>query len=138
MSNNFFSFFSKKEVPSVEINTLTPEMFSFLSQFPTAILLLDAAGKIAFANASAATLLHSKVSSLTGAKVDRFGLTMPQVRTMAEDKAAKKVVIQLVNRDADAVFVSAGASNLASTPFIMLTFEAVPLFKQLTAEKNFL
>ncbi len=138
MSNNFFSFFSKKEVPSVEINTLTPEMFSFLSQFPTAILLLDATGKIAFANASAATLLHSKVSSLTGAKVDRFGLTMPQVRTMAEDKAAKKVVIQLVNRDADAVFVSAGASNLASTPFIMLTFEAVPLFKQLTAEKNFL
>lgn len=139
MSNNFFSFFSKKNTPAAaEIKTLTPEMLAFLEQFPTAILLLDATGKITFASASAASLLRTERSALDGARVDRFGLTMDQVRSMASAKEPKKVVIQLVNREADAVFVSAGASILASTPFIMLTLEAVPHFKQLNAEKTFL
>ena len=139
MSNNIFSFFSKKDSPAPQvIKTLTPEMLAFLQQFPTALLLLDATGKIVFANASAAAVLHTEVSSLTGTHVDRLGLTMPQVRAMADDQAARKTVIQLVNRNADEVYVSAGAGALASTPFIMLTLEPVPLFKQMNAEKTFL
>ena len=139
MSNNFFSFFSKKDAEAEQvIKTLTPEMLGFLQQFPTAILLLNATGKIVFANSSAASLLNMELSEFSGQGVDRFGLTMPQVRAMAEAKEPQKMIIQLVNRQADAVHVSAGASFLASTPFIMLTLEAVPLFKQLRAEKNFL
>ena len=109
-----------------------------MQQFPTALLLLDATGKIIFANESAAAVLHTEVSSLNGTHVDRLGLTMPQVRAMAEDKTARNTVIRLVNRNADEVYVSAGAGILASTPFIMLTLEPVPLFKQMNIEKNFL
>lgn len=139
MSNNIFSFFSKKDTPAPQvIKTLTPEMLAFLQQFPTALLLLDATGKIIFANESAAAVLHTEVSSLNGTHVDRLGLTMPQVRAMAEDKTARNTVIRLVNRNADEVYVSAGAGILASTPFIMLTLEPVPLFKQMNIEKNFL
>ncbi len=139
MSNNIFSFFSKKDTPAPQvIKTLTPEMLAFLQQFPTALLLLDATGKIVFANASAAAVLHTEIPSLNGTHVDRLGLTMPQVRAMADDKTARKTVIQLVNRNADEVYVSAGAGVLAATPFIMLTLEPVPLFKQMNLEKNFL
>ena len=139
MSNNFFSFFSKKDLPAEQvIKTLTPEMLAFLQQFPTAVLLLNATGKIVFANAGAAALLHTEISNLNDTGVERLGLTMEKVRAMAEDKESNKTVIQLVNRAADAVYVSAGASFLASTPFIMIALESVPHFKQLNAEKSFL
>ena len=139
MSNHFFSFFSKKDTPSAQvIKALTPDMLAFLQQFPTAVLLLNATGKIVFANAAAASVLHSQIADLNGTAVDRYGLTMPQVRAMADDKNAGKVIIQLVNREADSVYVSAGARYLAATPFIMLTLESVPHFKQLNAEKDFL
>lgn len=139
MSNNFFSFFSKKDLPAEQvIKTLTPEMLAFLQQFPTAILLLNATGKIVFANAGAASVLRTEISDLNGTGVERLGLTMEKVRAMAEEKEPNKTIIQLVNREADAVYVSAGASFLASTPFIMLTLEFVPHFKQLNAEKSFL
>ena len=139
MSNTFFSFFSKKEnADSQAIKTLSPEMFAFLQQFPTAILLLNALGKIVFANAAAASILQVEEKVLKGEGVERFGLTMPQVRAMADSKDLQKTVIQLVNPKADVVYVSAGASFLASTPFIMLTLEEVPHFKQLNAEKSFL
>ncbi len=139
MTNHFFSFFSKKNTPSaVVIKALSPQMLAFLQQFPTAVLLLNATGKIVFANEASAQVLHMELSALNGSGVERLGLTMPQVRAMAEDKDAHKVILQLVNRDADAVYVSTGARFLAQTPFIMLTLEAVPHFKQLNAEKDFL
>ena len=139
MSNNLFSFFSKKDAPAAQvIKALTPEMLAFLQQFPTAILLVNATGKIVFANSAAAEVLHTEISALNGSSVDRFGLTMPQVRAMAEAKEPHKTILQLVNRKVDTVYVSAGAGILAATPFIMLTLEAVPHFKQLTAEKTFL
>ncbi len=138
MSNNFFSFFSSHKSSADPIKVLTPEMFAFLEQLPSALLLLDEAGKIAFSNARAAELLQTQTSALNGARVDRFGLTMDQVRSMSQERPPKQAVIQLVNPQADSVFVSAWAGPLAQTPFTMLTLEAVPYFKQLTAEKNFL
>ena len=47
MSNNFFSFFSSHKSSADPIKVLTPEMFAFLEQLPSVLLLLDEAGKIA-------------------------------------------------------------------------------------------
>lgn len=136
MANNFFSFFSKSSFPAVK--TLTPEMYAFLQQFPTAVLLLDATGKITFANPAAAALLRTDVASLTASRADRLGLTMTQIRSLSDAPSSKKVVLDIINPDAEALSVSVGARPLASTPYIMLTLEGVPLFKQLNAEKAFL
>ena len=139
MSKKIFSLFSKKNTPAEQvIKTLTPEMLAFLQQFPAALLLLNDTGKIVFANTRAAELLHTDVSTLMGTNVERFGLTMQRVLAMTNKQTSGETVIQLVNRQADEVYVSAGAEKLAATPFIMLTLEPVPLFKQMNAEKNFL
>lgn len=139
MSNKLFSFFSgENDSAASPVKVLTPEMFSFLEQFPTAVLLLDATGKITFANPAAAALLRTKVSSLTSSRADRLGLTMTQIRSLSDAASSQKMVLDMVTPDAEALSVSVGARPLASTPFIMLTLEDVPLFRQLNAEKAFL
>lgn len=138
MSNKLFSFFSSSDSSAEPVKILTPEMFAFLEQFPTAVLLLDATGKITFANPAAAALLRTEVSSLTSSRADRLGLTMTQIRSLSDASACRKMVLDIVNPEAEALSVSVGARVLASTPFIMLTLEEVPLFKQLNAEKAFL
>lgn len=138
MSNKLFSFFSGKDDSAVApVKVLTPEMFAFLQYFPTAVLLLDATGKITFANPAAAALLRTDVSSLTSSRSDRLGLTMTQIRALSDASSPQKMVLDIVNPDAEALSVSVGARPLASTPFIMLTLEDVPLFRQLNAEKAF-
>jgi len=134
---HFFSFLSpKKESPAV--TELTAEMFSFLEQYPLALLLVDATGRIAFANPSADRLLQMEHKVLISSYVDRFGLTMNKVRSMAESNPPRKVILELINDQADSVFVGAAASFLASTPFILLTLESIPHFSQLTADNSFL
>ena len=137
MSSNFFPFFSKKQAEA-PITALSPEMLSFLEQYPLALLLVDATGRITFANASAVRLLHTSHQVLTTSYVDRFGLTMNKVRTMAQANPPKKIIIELVNDQAETVFVGAAASLLASTPFVMLTLESIPHFTQLTKDNTFL
>ena len=134
--SNFFSFLSGK--PSKAIKSLTPQMLSFLEQYPLALLLVDATGRITFANASASHLLSTEQEVLVSSYVDRFGLTMEKVRTMAQTTPPPKVVIELVNDRADSMFVGASASFLAATPFILLTLESIPHFAQLTTDNTFL
>ncbi len=137
MANSFFPFFSKKEESS-PITALSPEMVSFLEQYPLALLLVDATGRITFANPSAAQLLHTSHGVLVSSYVDRFGLTMEKIRTMAQTNPPKKIIIELVNDQAETVYVGAAASFLASTPFLMLTLESIPHFTQLTTNNQFL
>lgn len=134
---HLFSFFSNKKKP-LAITELSEEMLSFLEQYPLALLLIDATGRIAFANPSAQHLLQVEHNVLISSYVDRFGLTMDKVRSMAESNPPRKVIIELVNAQADTVFVGAAASFLASTPFILLTLESIPHFSQLTADNSFL
>ncbi len=137
MATNFFPFFSKKQ-EEASITALSPEMLSFLEQYPLALLLVDATGRITFANPSAVRLLRTSHEVLVTSYVDRFGLTMDKVRTMAQANPPKKIIIELVNDQAETVFVGAAASLLASTPFVMLTLESIPHFTQLTADNTFL
>ena len=132
-----FSFLSPKK-KSPAITELSAEMFSFLEQYPLALLLVDATGRISFANPSAVHLLQTEHNVLTSSYVDRFGLTMDKVRSMAESNPPRKIIIELVNDQADSVFVGAAASFLASTPFILITLESIPHFSQLTADNSFL
>jgi len=131
-----FSFFSPKKSPAV--TELSAEMFAFLEQYPLALLLIDATGHIIFANPSAVRLLQTDHNALISSYVDRFGLTMEKVRSMAQSTPPRKVVLELVNDQADSVFVGAAASFLASTPFILLTLESIPHFSKLTADNSFL
>ena len=131
-----FSFFSDK--PSKAVKSLSDEMLTFLQQYPLALLLVDATGHITFANPSAVRLLRTAEDVLVTSYVDRFGLTMEKVRAMAQANPPKKVIIELVNDQADSMFVGAAASFLASTPFILLTLESIPHFAQLTADNTFL
>ena len=135
MANLFSLFSGKSQSP---IKSLSDEMISFLQQYPLALLLLDATGRITFANPSAVRLLHTSEDVLITSYVDRFGLTMEKVRTMAQANPPKKVIIELVNDQADSMFVGAAASFLASTPFILLTLESIPHFTQLTTDNTFL
>ncbi len=137
MANSFFPFFSNKEESS-PITALSPEMLSFLEQYPLALLLVDATGRITFANPSAAQLLRTSHNVLVSAYVDRFGLTMEKVRAMAQTNPPKKIIIELVNEQTETIYVGAAASFLASTPFLMLTLESIPHFTQLTADNQFL
>ncbi len=134
---NLFSFFSSKK-HSPAVTQLSAEMLAFLEQYPLALLLVDATGRITFANPSAVRLLHTEETVLTSSYVDRFGLTMDKVRSMASSQPPRKVIIELVNDQADSVFVGAAASFLASTPFILLTLESIPHFSQLTSDNAFL
>lgn len=132
---HLFSFFSKH---SPAVTQLSAEMIAFLEQYPLALLLVDATGNIKFANPSAVRLLHTEEKVLTSSYVDRFGLTMDKVRSMANSQPPRKVIIELVNDQADSVFVGAAASFLAATPFILLTLESIPHFSQLTSDNAFL
>lgn len=133
---HLFSFFSKPHSPAV--TQLSAEMLAFLEQYPLALLLVDATGHITFANPSAVRLLHTEEKVLTASYVDRFGLTMEKVRSMANSQPPRKVIIELVNDQADSVFVGAAASFLAATPFVLLTLESIPHFSQLTSDNAFL
>lgn len=134
---HFFSFLSKQPNKTA-VTELSSQMLAFLEQYPLALLLVDVTGRIAFANPSAVRLLHTDAGVLTSSYVDRFGLTMTKVLSMAEANPPKKIIIELVNDQADCVFVGAAASFLASTPFILLTLESIPHFSQLTADNSFL
>ena len=83
MSNKFFSFFSKDSASS-EIKKLTPEMFSFLQQLPQALLLIDASGKIVFANEKSALLLKTEAKMLLSERTDRFGLTLDKIQQLLQ------------------------------------------------------
>lgn len=133
---HLFSLFSSKKAPAV--TELSAEMLAFLEQYPLALLLIDATGRITFANPSAVRLLQMERQVLVSSYVDRFGLTMEKVRSMADSNPPRKVILELINEQADSVFVGAAASFLASTPFILLTLESIPHFSQLTADNSFL
>ncbi len=133
---HFFSFLSGKK--QTALTALSPDMLAFLQQYPLALLLVDATGHITFANPSAVRLLRTEEAVLVSSYVDRFGLTMEKVRQMAQANPPKKIIIELVNDQAESVFVGAAASFLAATPFIMLTMESIPHFTQLTADNAFL
>lgn len=137
MAKSLFSFFSASQEPA-PITDLSLEMLTFLNQYPLALLLVDATGRITFANPSAVRLLRTSVEVLNTSYVDRFGLTMEKLRSMAQSNPPAKVVLELVNDQADSVFVGACASFLASTPYLMLTLESIPHFTQLTADNAFL
>ncbi len=134
---HFFSFFSRhSNQPAV--TELSSQMLAFLEQYPLALLLVDATGHITFANHSALRLLRTEQEVLTSSYVDRFGLTMQKVREMAHANPPKKIIIELINDQADSVFVGAAASFLASTPFILLTLESIPHYSRLIADNLFL
>ena len=113
-------------------------MLAFLQQYPLALLLVDVTGRITFANPSAVRLLRTTQRALESSYVDRFGLTIEKVRAMAQTNPPKKVILEIVDEQAETLFVGAAASFLASTPFILLTFESIPHFTQLTADNAFL
>ena len=137
MANKLFSLFSKPS-PVSAVRKLSAEMMEFLKQYPLAVLLVDATGRVSFANASAAQLLHTTEQDLQSSYVDRFGLTMDKIRSMAQAENRKKIIIELINQQAESVFVGAAASFLAETPFILLTLESIPYFTQLTSDNAFL
>lgn len=137
MSNKFFSFFSKDSASS-EIKKLTPEMFSFLQQLPQALLLIDASGKIVFANEKSALLLKTEAKMLLSERTDRFGLTLDKIQQLLQDKTAQKQILDLVTFTADSFAASVGASILAQTSLVMITLESLPQIKQLSTEKEFL
>lgn len=134
--SNLFSLFQKK--PAHAITALSQEMLNFLQQYPLALLLVDATGRITFANPSAQQLLRTTQQGLETSYVDRFGLTVDKLRSMAQAQPPKKIIIELVNEQADSVFVGASAAFLAATPFILLTLESIPHFTQLSTDNHFL
>ncbi len=137
MGKHFFSLFSSGTKPQT-VKNLSEDMIAFLYQNPLALLLVDATGRITFSNPSAARLLHTSEKVLNASYVERFGLTMEKVRTLAQSTPPQKIIIELVNEQAESVFVGGAASFLAATPFIMLTLESIPHFTQLTADNAFL
>ena len=92
---HLFSLFSSKKAPAV--TELSAEMLAFLEQYPLALLLIDATGRITFANPSAVRLLQMERQVLVSSYVDRFGLTMEKVRSMADSNPPRKVILELIN-----------------------------------------
>lgn len=137
MGKHLFSFFSSKQGPAA-VKNLSEEMVAFLYQCPLALLLVDATGRIIFSNPRAASLLLTSEKVLNSSYVDRFGLTMDKVRSLAQSTPPKKIIIELVNDQAESIFVGGAASFLAATPFIILTLESIPHFTQLTRDNTFL
>ena len=93
MAKSIFPFFSKEDDSQMPIKVMTEEMFAFLKQFPSAVLLLDVTGKIKFANTPAAELFKTSVEKLEGSNLSKWGLTMQQVNELTQDKAAHKTLI---------------------------------------------
>ena len=140
MANSIFSFFSKtpkNTTPEPPIKVMTPEMFMFLKQLPSAVLLLDVTGKIKFANDSAAALLKSTVEKLEGSAVSKWGISLQQVHELTDDKQGTKTVIVDRSRKKQKPLQVTGRV-LADTPFILLNLLEVPAFEQLSADKKFL
>ncbi len=136
MANSIFPFFSKGPNSLPPVKVMTEEMFAFLKQFPSAVLLLDVTGKITFANAAAAQLLNISVEKLEGASISTLGLSLQQVRSLTEKSETKKIILDRTNSQGQPLSVT--GHILADTPFIMLTLESVPAFSQLNADKAFL
>lgn len=159
MANKFFSFFSKKEqdpqepekkesqqpasvqnpqqVPAQQPAVITPQLLSFLNQFPSVLLLADASGAIRFANARAAQLLGYTQNELKMLKVDKFALTVAEINDLLKDPS-KKLIKELVNKDLNPLYANISASLLAGTPYIMLAIDDIPQYRQLQGDKRFL
>ena len=137
MSKSIFPFFSKNDDSQSPIKVMTSEMFAFLKQFPSAILLLDVTGKITFANPEAAHLLKTSIDKLEDSPIADWGISLQQVRTLTQEKKAPKNLI--LDRSAQRETPLHVTGNiLADTPFIMLNLEAAPAYTQLNADKKLL
>ena len=137
MAKSLFPFFSKSDDSQQPIKVMTEEMFAFLKQFPSALLLLDVTGKITFANAPAATLLNTSIDKLEGSAIHKWGLSMQQVNALTQAQNPPQPLI-LDRTELQAPVLQITGKVLADTPFIMLTLSAAAQFKQLTADKQFL
>ena len=137
MANSIFPFFSKGNHSPAPIKVMTNEMFTFLKQFPAAVLLLDVTGKIKFANSAAADLLKTSVEKLEGSSTSKWGISMQQINGLTQSaQASKTFILDRTSQKQPPLQVT--GQILADTPFIMLTLVEVPAFEQLSADKNFL
>ena len=136
MFKNLFSF-SKQPASAAALKTLTPEMFSLLTQLPTAVLLLEKSGKVAFANETAALLLGRAAEKLVGLNVSKLGISAARLKELQEGETSAKQVLEIVDSQANALVVNAGAKLLGETSFILLTLEESPQLRRLTEEKAF-
>ena len=137
MAKSLFPFFSKNDDNQQPVKVMTPEMFAFLKQFPSAVLLLDVTGKITFANRPAAGLLNTSVDKLEGTPISNWGLTLQQVHELTQpSKTSKSIILDRSEKKESPLHITGAV--LADTPFIMLHLEAAPAYTQLNADKKFL
>lgn len=133
MANKLFSFWSKDEKMPDSLKQIT----SLLQSLPQAVCLLDGKGVIVFANERISAVSGFKPASLAGTPISKYGLPFADVQALLADGAPAKLIKEMVTKDIESVYMSVGASRLEGTPYILLTFDEVPEYRKLVAEKQF-
>ena len=133
MANNIFSFFSKNKQNS----SVVEQLVSLMQWLPSAACLLDKQGDIVFANNRFSAICGWETASLTGTNISKFGLTLPEIKTLFGADAPAKLCKDLVNKDLDAVRVNIGAVPVPEAEYVLLTFDEVPYVQENKSEKAF-
>lgn len=137
MFKKIFSFSSKQAADAADFTNLTPQMLSLLMQLPTAVLLLEKSGKIAFANETAASLLQRKAEKLAGMNVSKLGISAARLQELQEGENPSKQEIEIVDPQANIIPVNMGVKRLGESSFLLVTLEENPQMRRLAEKKDF-
>lgn len=133
MAKKLFSFFSKDGKTPDSLKQIT----DFMQLLPGAACLIDDKGDVVFANTRSSTVSGFKPSSLQGTNISKYGLTLSDVQGLLAEGAPSKIIKEMVTKDIESVYMSVGAARVPQTPYILLSFDEVPQYRELVGEKQF-
>ncbi len=133
MAKNIFSFFSKNENTPEDLK----QFLSFLQMLPAAACVIDDKGTVLFANDRITAVSGFKPSALQGTNISKYGLTLADIQTLLRTEGCSTALKEMVTKDLDVVYMHVGASRIQGVPYVLLTFDLAPQYREVLKEKQF-
>lgn len=133
MAKKLFSFFSKDGHTPDSMK----QIIAFMQMLPVAGCLIDDKGDIVFANERTSVVSGLNPFSLQGTNISKYGLTLADVQALLKKDGPAKIIKEMVTKDIESVHMSVGAARVPGLPYVMLTFDEAPQYRELVGEKQF-
>lgn len=138
MAKNLLEVFLEpgKPQPPANSSILTRDELHFIENFPSAVLLVDSKGDIAFGNTRAGDILGVKPAPFAGGNVADYGLTVADVLSLLKSPAGTKLQKEIATKQLQNLSVSVGVAVLRG--YAMVTLEVSADGRRMETERNFL